>query len=122
MHIQSTTRFHADEFLSYKLVPEQTLWVEPADAGDTNCAKFGPVSIRLREGLPTIRPRQRTRSLLSVRGAIGLDVLVESQHVVWVVLFLDLHEASIVRPIARADQLVTRISQLVDVHSMREGL
>ena len=67
-------------------------------------------------------PRQRTRRSLSVRGAIGLDVLVESQHVAWVVLFLDLHEASIVRPITRADQLVTRIAQLVYVHSMRKGL
>jgi len=75
-----------------------------------------------REELPTIRPQQRTHRFLSVRGASGLDVLVESQHVVWVVLFLDLHEASIVRPIARADQLVTRIAQLVDVHSMRKGL
>src|SRR5271157_3610947 len=59
--------------------------------------------------------------VLSVRGAMGLDVLVESQHVVWVVLFLDLHKASIVRPIARAHQLVTRIAQLVYVHSMCKG-
>src|SRR5437763_1144235 len=61
-------------------------------------------------------------SLLSLRRAIGLDVLVEEQHVAWVVLLLDLHKASIVRPVARADQLVTRIAQLVDVHSMRKGL
>jgi len=72
--------------------------------------------------LPTIRPQQRAHRFLSFRGTIGLDVLVESQHVAWVVPFLDLHEASIVRPIARADQLVTRIAQLVDVHSMRKGL
>jgi hypothetical protein len=53
-----------------------------------------PESDRCRESRTAVSP------LLSVRGAIGLDVLVESQHVVWVVLFLDLHEASIVRPIA----------------------
>jgi hypothetical protein len=47
---------------------------------------------------------------LTLRGAIRLDVLVESQHVAWVVLFLDLHEASIVRPVTRADKLVTRIA------------
>jgi hypothetical protein len=45
-------------------------------------------------------PQQRTHRFLSVRRAIGLDVLVEPQHVVWVVLFLDLHEAGIVRPVA----------------------
>ena len=51
-----------------------------------------------------------------------VDVLVEPQNIVWVVLFLDLDEAGIVRPIGRADKLVTRIAQLIDVHSMRKGL
>src|SRR6478752_6322525 len=54
---------------------------------------------------------------LAVRG----DILVKSQHVRWVVFFLDLYQTSIVRPIARADELVTRISQLIDIDAVRKG-
>src|SRR5690242_15851843 len=45
-----------------------------------------------------------------IRGPVRLDVLVEAQHVVWVVLFLDFDEASIVRAIGCADKLVTRFA------------
>lgn len=71
----------------------------PVISPNAVCGQLRPTS-----GLPRIRPQQDAHRLLSVRCALGLDVLVKSQHVVWVVLFLDLHEASIVRPIARADQ------------------
>src|SRR5207302_837428 len=65
------------------------------------CRSHGKWALNERSGdltlnwplLPSFRvaddsPRQRTRRSLTVRGAIGLDVLVESQHVAWVVLFL----------------------------------
>src|ERR1700757_3418706 len=59
-------------------------------------------------------------SLLTIRATIRLDILVEPQHVPWVVLFLDFYEASVVWSVGRADKLVARIAQLVDVNSMRE--
>ena len=55
-------------------------------------------------------------------GLIRLDVLIPPQYILRVVLFFDLDEARIVRPVRRAHQLVTGIAQLVDVHSVRKGL
>src|SRR5215471_21629093 len=57
-----------------------------------------------------------------MRRAVRLDVLVEAQHIVGVVLLLDLRKASIVRTVAQADKLVTRVTQLIDVDSIGEGL
>ena len=51
-----------------------------------------------------------------------LDVLIEPQHIVGIVRFLDFHQTSTVRPVGRADKLVTRIAQLVDVHSLSKRL
>jgi hypothetical protein len=65
-----------------------------------------------RSQFPSGRPFGTRASPLSltVRGAIRFNVLVEPQHVVWVVLFLNLHEASIVRPVGLADKLLIRIA------------
>src|SRR5712692_6154403 len=53
---------------------------------------------------------------------VRLDVLVEPQHIPGVVLFLDLHQSSVVRSVRRPDELFAGFAQLVDVHSMRKGL
>jgi hypothetical protein len=57
-----------------------------------------------------------------IRGPIRLDVLVEPQDILGIVLFLDLHQASVVRPVRRPDKLFAGFAQLVDVHSLRKGL
>jgi len=57
-----------------------------------------------------MRDERRPQAAIGLRGAIRLDVLVEPQHIAWVVLFFDLYEAIIVRPIGRTDKLVTRIA------------
>ena len=59
---------------------------------------------------------------LMIRGLMRLDVLVEPQHILGVVLFLDLHQASVVRSVRRPDKLFAGFAQLVDVHSIRKGL
>ena len=65
----------------------------------------------------------RTPVFLNLCGDLSrLYVLIEPEHIAWVVLFFDLHQASIIRTVAPADKLVTRIAQLVYVHSMRELL
>src|SRR5258708_4468676 len=77
---------------------------------------------RISYGLQTIRPQSPPFSRSAIAWLCGLDVLVEPEHIAWVVLFLDLHEASIIRTVGRADKLVTRIAQLVHIHSLRERL
>jgi len=52
----------------------------------------------------------------------GLDVLVEPQRVRWVVLFLDLYQPSVVRPVRFPHKLVARFAQRVDVHPVSKGL
>ena len=65
----------------------------------------------------------RTPVFLNLCGDLSrLHVLIEPEYIAWVVLFSDLHEACIIRTVAPADKLVTRIAQLVYVHSMRELL
>jgi hypothetical protein len=45
-----------------------------------------------------------------IRGLCGLDVLVQPQHVLGVVLFLDLNQASVVRPVRGPDKLLARFA------------
>ena len=51
-----------------------------------------------------------------------VDVLVEMQHILGVVLFLDLDKSSVVRGVSCPDKFIARFAQLVDVHAMRKGL
>ena len=48
-------------------------------------------------------------------GLIRLDVLIEPQHIPGIVLFLDLHQSSVVRPVRRPHKLLARFTQLIDV-------
>ena len=50
------------------------------------------------------------------------NVLIKPQHILWVVFFLDLHQTSVVRPVGGLDELFARVTELVDVHSMRKRL
>jgi hypothetical protein len=88
-------------------------WMERPDRYDPLASsQFRPLDALATAGEKVYR---KTRSLT------GPDVLVESQHIVGIILFLEFHEASIVRPVCRPDKLVTRVAQLVDVDSMRKG-
>jgi hypothetical protein len=49
---------------------------------------------------------------------VRLDVLIEAQDVPGVILFLNLHQAGIVRPTRHPDQLVAGLAELVDVGPM----
>src|SRR5271165_7145224 len=51
-----------------------------------------------------------------------LDVLVEPQHIVGIILLLDLHQPSIVWAVCRPHKLFARFAQLVDVHATRKRL
>ena len=51
-----------------------------------------------------------------------LDVLVKPQYVLRVEFLLDLPQASIVRTIGGPYQLFTRVAQLIDIDSTRQGL
>src|SRR5208283_3166543 len=64
----------------------------------------------------------RCLSFSIIRAPIRLDVLVEPQDILGIVLFLDTHQPSIVRPVRRPHKLFARFAQLVDVHSMRKRL
>jgi hypothetical protein len=88
-------------------------WMERPDRYDPLASsQFRPLDALAYAGEKVYRKR---------RSLNGLDVLVESQHIIGIILFLELHEASIVRPVGRPDKLVTRVAQLVDVDSMRKG-
>lgn len=52
-----------------------------------------------------------------IRYLTRLDVLVEAQHIIWIVLSLDRRQASIVGTIRSLDQRFARFTQLVRVHS-----
>ncbi len=55
-------------------------------------------------------------------GLFRRDVLVETQHIMGVVLLFNLRQPSVVRPVSGLDERFARLAQLVDVHSLSKGL